>query len=199
MAGLNKFVSPRLVVFSCKGAFLQSHSNFNLLAENILRQCLCFPGFISFLVFPEIFKIAAVIENQEAPFIRICSINLIHAGQALTQTGATSNHLPKLCLGAHLLEKHQIDAFRHINTSVHHIHGHGNMRLFLRLFEIIYDGLSITIITNHALGKWTVILRVEFVKPLQNKFSMAFILRKDNGFTQPISTCDLDTSFHQIL
>lgn len=109
-----------------------------------LHTLLCVPGNI---------QNAAVIENQEAPFIRIYSINLIYAGQSLTQTGATANHLPKLCLGAHLLKKHQIDAFRHINTSVHHIHGHGNMRLFLRLFEIIYDGLSITIVTNHALGK----------------------------------------------
>ena len=73
--------------------------------------------------------------------------------QPRAQPGTPADHLPEFCLAHDLLEEHQIDAFRHINTCVHHIHGHSNMWLLFRLFEIIYDGLSITIVTNHALGK----------------------------------------------
>ena len=73
------------------------------------------------------------------------------------------------------------------------------MRLFFRLLEIIDDDLGITIVANHALGERTMILWIELVKPLQNKFGVALVLRKDNGFAQSISACNLDAPLHQIL
>ena len=42
--------------------------------------------------------------------------------------GTTADHLPELNLGLYLLEEDQVEDFRHVDTSVQHIHGYGNLR-----------------------------------------------------------------------
>src|SRR5699024_6312904 len=51
----------------------------------------------------------------------------------------------------------------------------------------------------YTLGKRAMVLRVEFIEPLQNEFGVAFILCKDNGFTQPVAARHLDATLHQVL
>ena len=111
-------------------------------------------------MFPEKFKISAIIKNYETAFIRIFAVNLVHAGKVLAQPGSSTDHLPELGLGAYLFEKYQVDTLRYINAGVHHIHGNRNKGRLVRLFEIVNHGLSIGVVTYDPLGKHALILRI---------------------------------------
>ena len=148
---------------------------------------------------PEIFKIAAVIKNQEPALVRILSIDLIDTGKATTQSCAPSNHLPKFCFRAYFFEEHQIDRVRYVDAGIHHIHRYCDMRLFFRLLKVVDNRLGIGIVTDNPLGKRAVILRVQLVEPLQNKLCMTLVLGKDDGFPQAVSARHLNAPLHQIL
>ena len=199
VANSNQLLSPGLIVFTRKSGFLERRGNFDLLAKNIFRQGFGFPCFISFFVGPEEFKIPAVVKNQKTAFIRVFSVNLVTAGKSFAQSGAPANHLPEFCLRTYFLKEHQIDTLRHIDTRVHHIHRHGDVGSLFRLFEIINGCLRIRIIANNPLGKSSPILGIQCIEPIQNKFRMAFVLGKNNGFAQPVTACHFDSTLHQIL
>ena len=147
----------------------------------------------------EIFKIAAVVENEKPPLVRVLPVDLIGAGQALTKPGAPSNHLPELGLGAHLLKEHQIHALGHVNACVHHVHGHRNVGGFVGDFKVVNDGLGIGVVTHHPLGKGAVVLGVELIEPLDDKLRMAFVLGKDDGFAQTVPARHMDAPLHEVL
>ena len=150
-------------------------------------------------MFSEIFKVAAVIEDKETTLVHIRPVDPIHAGETLAQTGPAADHLPELRLGPHFLKEHQIDAFRHVDAGIHHIHRHGDMRGFIRLFKVVDHGLRIAVVANDPLGKFAAILRVEFIEPLQNKLGVTLVLSKYDRFTEPVAALHLNTPLHQIL
>ena len=150
-------------------------------------------------MFPEKFKVSAIIKDQETTLVRVFPVNLIQAGQALAQPGASPDHLPEFRLGTHLFEEHQIDRLRHVNSRIHHIHRHHNVRLPLRHLEIVNDRLCICVVADHALGKGSAVLRVQLIKTLQNKLRMTLILGKNNGLPKAVATRHADPPLHEIL
>ena len=195
-AGFGDFASPRLIFVRGEGAFLQGRRDLNQLAKQILRQRFGLFCFIAFLVRAEIFKIAAVIENQKAPLVRVQAVNLIDARQSLAQPRAAANHLPELRFGTHFFEEHQIDALGHVDAGVHHIHRHGDLRFLFRLLEIVDNSLRVGVVADDALGEGSAVLRVELVESLQNELGVALVLREDNGFAQTVAAFDFDAAFH---
>ena len=81
----------------------------------------------------EEFEISTEVENIEILLIRTVQ-------QALTQPCPPADHLPEFRFAHHLLEKHQVQHFRHINSRIQHVHGNRNLRQLLRIGEGI-DGL----------------------------------------------------------
>ena len=59
------------------------------------------------------------------------------------QAGAAADHLPEFGLAHNLLEEHQIQTFRNVNTGVQHIHGNSNLGQLLRIRELVDQALSI--------------------------------------------------------
>ena len=88
---------------------------------------------------------------------------------------------------------------RNVDTGVHHIHRHRNMRLFFRLLKVIDNRPCISILADHPLGECAMILRVQLVEPFQDKLGMTLVLSKDNGFSQPVATGHFNPPLHQIL
>ena len=199
MAGIDDLAAPRLIVLTGKGTFLQRHCNFNLFAEDVFRQCFRLSGLVALLVLAEEFKVAAIVKDQKTALVRIFPVNLVNTGKPFAQPSAPANHLPEFRFRTHLLEKYQIDALRHIDAGIHHVHRYGNVRFLLCLLEVVDDGLGIGIVTDHPLGECTVILRVQLIESFQNKFCMALILGKDDGFPQAVAPRHFDPPLHQVL
>ena len=107
--------------------------------------------------------------------------------------------MPKLGLGAHLFEEHQIHHLWHVNAGVHHINRYCNVRFLVRLLEIIDDVLRIVIITHHTLGKLAPVLRIEHIEPLHNIIGMALVLRKNDGLAQSVAPSHMNATLHNIL
>ena len=63
--------------------------------------------------------------------------------KSLTQTGATTNHLPELCLTHNLLEEHQIDYLGNVDTRIHHINRYYNLGQLLGIRELINQTLCV--------------------------------------------------------
>ena len=99
-------------------------------------------------------KVAAVVEDPKAPLARIFAVDGIprrQRGRAEPRTPA--DHLPEFRFAAHLFEKDKVDALRHIDARVHHIHRDRNEWRLVRLFEIVNDGLRISIVTDDPLDE----------------------------------------------
>ena len=198
-AGVYQLCPQSLIILSCKTASLQCRNEPNLLAENILGQGFGLPGLIALFVFIEEFKIPTVVKDQKSPFVGIFTVDLIHTGQPLAQTGSPADHLPELCFGTHLLEEHQVHTLGHVDTSVHHIHRNCNMWFLFRLLEIVNDLLGIAVLTDHPLGKGSMVLGIELIEPIQDKLGMALVLGEDDGLAQPVAACHFDAPLHQVL
>ena len=72
----------------------------------------------------------------------------------------------------------------------------------IRLFEIINDGLRISIVTDDPLDEAGILLfqlRIQLAKPLPDELRMALVLGKDDGFADAVAACRLDAPFHQVL
>ena len=195
-AHLNEFFSPCLACVIGKCAVLQCRNKADLFTENVFRDGFCFPCFKVFLIDTEKFKVCTVVKNQKTAFVYILSVNLIGAGKPFAQPCSPSYHLPEFCFWADFFEKHQIYNFRHVYARVQHINGNGYMRFFFGLFEIVNKALYIGIVTNHTAGKGSAVLRIQFVETLHNKISMAFVLGKNNGFSQTVTACSPNAFFH---
>ena len=196
VANAHQFRAPSLVCIIGISAFLEHDRQFNLLAENVLREGFGFLGFIAFLVSTEILEVAAVVKNKETLFVGIFSVYLIGAGKPLAQTSTAANHLPKLCFGTNLLKEYEVNALRHIDAGVHHIHGYGNNRFLVRHLEIVNKGLRVCIVADHALGESSVILGVQLIEALQNELCMALVLGEDDGFSQSVASGHANTALH---
>ena len=100
------------------------------------------------------------------------------------------------------LKKDKVDALRHIDARVHHIHRDRNEWRLVRLFEIVNDGLRISIVTDDPLDEAGILLfqlRIQLAKPFPDKFRMALVLGKDDGFADAVTARRLDAPFHQVL
>ena len=197
-----KDIAPALVFFIRVCTILQCGGNAHLLAENALGQTLGVRALVAVGFLTEKFKVAAVVEDQKTPFARIFAVDGIHAGKGRVEPRTTADHLPEFRFAAHLFEKDKVDALRHIDARVHHIHRDRNEWRLVRLFEIVNDGLRISIVTDHPLDEAGILLfqlRIQLAKTLPNELRMALVLGKDDGLADAVTARRLDAPFHQVL
>ena len=84
----------------------------------------------------------------------------VYAFQARAEAGAAPNHLPELGPGTEFFEKDKVDAFGHVDTGVHHVHGNNDVWGLVGNFEVVNDSLCITVVTDDTIGPFAPILRV---------------------------------------
>ena len=98
VACLYKLGSPALIVVSGKCTFLQRHRNADLLPEYVLRQRLRLAGLKALFVSTEVFKVSAIVKDEEPSLCRVFAVDLIDAGELLAETSTTPDHLPEFRL-----------------------------------------------------------------------------------------------------
>ena len=144
-------------------------------------------------------EISTVIKDQKTALSFVLSVDLIRAHKMRAEACTTSDHLPEFRFRFYLLKEHQVQRFRYVDTGIHHIHGHRDLRILLRISEIIDDRLCVGIVTDDTLNKRPLIVRIELIKALEYKLRVTFVLCKYDRFSDLLSTLDLDATFHQIL
>ena len=143
------------------------------------------------LVHAKELKVAAEVEDVELVLV-------LTVQQPRTQTGASPNHLPELCLAHDLLEKHQIQHFRHVNAGVQHVYGNGDLRQLLRVGKLVNGALGIGHVVVDDLGKAGK-MRVFLIENRKDLLCMGVILCKDDRLAQFIAIVDGQTVGHQCI
>ena len=123
----------------------------------------------------EILDIAAPVEDEEELLIDTLTEDV------LTLAGTTANHLPELNLWLNLLEEDQVEDFRHVDTSIQHIHGNGNLRHLCRDTEVVDEVLGICDLIVDQYAEIAAVFRIQVGKALDNELGMLVIVGKDDG------------------
>ena len=118
-------------------------------------------------------KIRAEIKNVE--FLLVLAIE-----QTFAQTGTASDHLPELRLTHNLLEKHQVQNFRHVNACVQHIDRNSDLRQLVPIGKFIQQALRIIGIVVNYPAVMRRIFRVFLIPDSQNLLGMQVVFGEDN-------------------
>ena len=135
-------------------------------------------------------KIAAEIKDVELVFIRPVQ-------QTGTKTGTPANHLPEFGLAHDLFEKYQIQHLWHIDSSVQHIHGNGNLRQLAGIGKVVNSALGIGHVVVDDLGESIAQMGIFPLKHLQDHLRVAMILSEDNGLAQFLPVVDFQPILHE--
>ena len=140
----------------------------------------------------EIAEVIKIIEDLEALFVHARS------EQIGRKTGTAADHLQELDLGSHLLEEHQIDHVRNINTGVHHINADGDLRhtaAHLELFDQCQVALYMAV---DQLAEIHAKLGIDLLEALNDFDCFDMAGCKNDGLAQRIAAVNLQTVLHQI-
>ena len=141
------------------------------------------------LVHSEEFEVAAQVEDVELGLV-------LPVYQPRTQTGAPADHLPEFRFAHDLLEKHQIQHLGHINASVQHVHGDGDLGKLLGIGELVDGALGVGHVVVDDLGIAGQV-GILFAEDFQNFFGVAVVLGEDDGLAQLLPVVDLQSVGHQ--
>lgn len=115
------------------------------------------------------------------------------------ETGASTNHLPELDFGVNRLKENEVYDFRHINASVHHVHGNSDVGGFVGDGEIIDQALVIFFLVVNDPSEVASIVGIVVIESRFYEFGMVVVPGKDNCFPEAIATFNFVPLFHQVL
>ena len=85
----------------------------------------------------EVVDVAAHIKDHEVFFVIPWPV------QVWAKPGASSHHLPELCLGMHRLEEEQINDIGNVNAGVEHVDGNGDLEAIIGEGKIVDEALHV--------------------------------------------------------
>jgi hypothetical protein len=140
----------------------------------------------------EEFEVAAVVEDEEAPFV------VPWPEEVRTEAGPTSDHLPELRLGADLLEEDEVDHVGHVDAGVEHVDRDGNVRCLGRIREVVDQRLGVRDAVMDRAGKGTPELRIVGIEALDDEVCMCLVLGEDDRLPDPVATCHPLAVSHEV-
>ena len=132
-------------------------------------------------VFLEIFEIGAEIENEEELFV------FAGAEEIGAEAGAAADHLPELGFGADELEEDEVQDFGHVDASVEHIDGDGDMRHGIDFGKTFNEGLGVFGFEGDDAGELAHVLRVIGVETLFDEAGVVVVFGEDDGFAEAVA------------
>ncbi len=162
-------------------------------AEDTNTERLATAGLDAFRVLVEEIEVAAEIEDTKVRLV------LPRTKEIRAQPCAPPDHLPKLDLGIHRLEEHQIHHLRHIDAGVQHVHGNGDMGCLVLLGEIVDQRLDVVDLVGNHPGKVPGVFRVVVVETLFDKVRVGLVAGEDDGLAEAVATLHLMAVLHKVL